>query len=309
MSKQLQAFPLPSKRRESDYPEVSNTALPQSGLYPAVQDTISNGTNFSDWSEEEIRLFLDRRGEDADDCPDFEALVKRAQMCEAITGPAVRPSKLQSGDDEKSSNEADPLEAFMAEINALEASSNDKCPNREARPAKKARTNGNEGLDLDEEDHVADFLEARQQRQGKMTAANITGSKTLPQQEGYDSDEEVYTAAAAAEAAEGGTGRRDVTELPTLQHEAMEYDDFEKDFYEEVPEIAALDAAAVNERRRALGIRLSGYHVPAPINSFGQCGFDETLISTIQRAGYEVPTPIQAQALPVVLSGRDVIVS
>jgi hypothetical protein len=326
MSKQFQAFPLASKRLEldprpeTDYPKVNNAAQLHSAPSPAAQDVLHDGTNFSEWIEEDIRLFLDRRGEDADDCPDFEALVKRAQLCEATTGPAVRPSTIQNrGDEEEIDDEPDPLEAFMAEIDALQASSKDKGPDNEAHPAKKPRKDRHAGgLDLDEDDFVADFLEARQQRQGTRAAAatatpnRIPGVKAPPVEQGYGSDDEVYAAAAAEDAAaEDAAGRRgDLTELPALQHDALNYDDFEKDFYEEVPEIAALDVAAVNERRRTLGIRLSGLpKVPAPINSFEQCGFDKTLLSAIQRAGYAVPTPIQAQALPVVLSGRDVMVS
>ena len=33
------------------------------------------GTDFGGWSEAEVRAFLDARGEDYDDCPDFDALV------------------------------------------------------------------------------------------------------------------------------------------------------------------------------------------------------------------------------------------
>ena len=33
------------------------------------------GTDFAQWSEAEIRAFLDQRGEDYDDCPDLDALV------------------------------------------------------------------------------------------------------------------------------------------------------------------------------------------------------------------------------------------
>ena len=44
------------------------------------------GTDFTSWSEKEIVAFLDRRGEDHDDCLDAFALVARAQECEHNTG-------------------------------------------------------------------------------------------------------------------------------------------------------------------------------------------------------------------------------
>ncbi|CAM9791298.1 unnamed protein product, partial [Ectocarpus fasciculatus] len=47
--------------------------------------------------------------------------------------------------------------------------------------------------------------------------------------------------------------------------------------------------------------------VPAPVQSFKHAGFDDLLLSEVVRQGFEAPTPIQAQALPVVMSGRDMI--
>ena len=44
------------------------------------------GTDFTSWSEKEIIAFLDRRGEDYEDCIDAFALVARAQECEHNTG-------------------------------------------------------------------------------------------------------------------------------------------------------------------------------------------------------------------------------
>lgn len=64
----------------------------------------------------------------------------------------------------------------------------------------------------------------------------------------------------------------------------------------------------MRELRRELDIHVSGFDPPRPIKTFGQAGFDHLLLGAIKRAGYEAPTAIQAQALPAVLSGRDVLV-
>ena len=40
---------------------------------------------------------------------------------------------------------------------------------------------------------------------------------------------------------------------------------------------------------------------PAPIRSFAHAGFDRKLLAEIARQGFEAPTAIQAQALPVIL--------
>lgn len=55
-------------------------------------------------------------------------------------------------------------------------------------------------------------------------------------------------------------------------------------------------------------MHVSGYGPPKPIQTFGQAGFDHLLLGAIKKAGYDKPTAIQAQALPAVLSGRDVLV-
>lgn len=52
---------------------------------------------------------------------------------------------------------------------------------------------------------------------------------------------------------------------------------------------------------------MSGGNVPKPVNTFAQFGFDEALMKRIEKAGYEEPTTIQKQAVPVALSGRDII--
>ena len=41
--------------------------------------------------------------------------------------------------------------------------------------------------------------------------------------------------------------------------------------------------------------------------SFAHLNFPDKIIRLIADQGYEKPTPIQAQALPCVLSGRDVV--
>ncbi|KAL6965649.1 RNA helicase [Sarracenia purpurea var. burkii] len=63
----------------------------------------------------------------------------------------------------------------------------------------------------------------------------------------------------------------------------------------------------VVEYRKNLAIRVSGFDVPRPINTFEDTGFSAELVKTIAKQAYEKPTPIQCQALPIVLSGRDII--
>ena len=50
-----------------------------------------------------------------------------------------------------------------------------------------------------------------------------------------------------------------------------------------------------------------GHGVPKPVTTFAEAGFPEYLLSTIRAQGFPSPTPIQCQAWPMALSGRDVV--
>lgn len=71
--------------------------------------------------------------------------------------------------------------------------------------------------------------------------------------------------------------------------------------------LLGLSDEEVAEYRKTLAIRVSGFDVPKPIKSFEDCGFATMLMGAIAKQSYEKPTTIQCQALPIVLSGRDII--
>lgn len=95
--------------------------------------------------------------------------------------------------------------------------------------------------------------------------------------------------------------------LPPIDHSVIEYKPFRKDFYTLHPEIQALTNAKVQELRRTLGISVSGSSPPSPICSFAHFNLDDKLLKAIIRAEYVSPTPIQSQAVPCALLGRDVL--
>ncbi|XP_045596007.1 ATP-dependent RNA helicase DDX42 isoform X3 [Procambarus clarkii] len=95
--------------------------------------------------------------------------------------------------------------------------------------------------------------------------------------------------------------------LPPIDHSTFEYSDFTKNFYQEHEDIAALGPSQVHELRNKLGIKVTGFDAPKPVTSFGHFGFDEALMKAIRKSDYTQPTPIQSQAVPIALSGRDAI--
>lgn len=194
--------------------------------------------------------------------------------------------------------EVDPLDAFMAGIHE----------EMNAAPPPKEKEKAEKYKDDEEDDPMESFLRAKKDV-GLTLASDALHA-------GYDSDEEVYAAAKAVDAGmiEYDTDdnpvvldKRKIEPIPALDHSSIDYEPFNKDFYEEKDSISGMSEQDVAEYRKSLAIRVSGFDVPRPIKSFGDCGFSLQLMNAIKKQGYEKPTSIQCQALPIVLSGRDII--
>lgn len=101
--------------------------------------------------------------------------------------------------------------------------------------------------------------------------------------------------------------KKEIDPLPTIDHSKIPYEAFEKFFYKEHPEIEKLTQEQGDELRKKLDIKVSGDVPPKPVCSFAHFRFDEQLMKVIRRSEYTQPTPIQAQAIPAILSGRSII--
>jgi ATP-dependent RNA helicase DDX42 len=95
--------------------------------------------------------------------------------------------------------------------------------------------------------------------------------------------------------------------LPPVDHNEIEYIKFEKNFYDEHSDVTKMSHKQVVDLRKTLGIKVTGPSPSRPCVSFGYFGFDEHLLAVIRKSEFTQPTPIQAQAIPCALSGRDVI--
>ncbi|KAF5342497.1 hypothetical protein D9611_001691 [Ephemerocybe angulata] len=82
---------------------------------------------------------------------------------------------------------------------------------------------------------------------------------------------------------------------------------FEKNFYVEDKRVSSRSEKEVEEFRRSKEIRVQGRSVPRPVTSFDEVGFPDYLMTSIRAQGFPAPTPIQCQAWPMALSGRDVV--
>uniref|UniRef100_A0A3B3SG79 Probable ATP-dependent RNA helicase DDX46 n=1 Tax=Paramormyrops kingsleyae TaxID=1676925 RepID=A0A3B3SG79_9TELE len=96
--------------------------------------------------------------------------------------------------------------------------------------------------------------------------------------------------------------------LEPVDHQKIEYEPYRKNFYVEVPDLAKMTQEEVNVYRLELeGITVKGKGCPKPIKTWVQCGISMKILSALKKHSYEKPTPIQAQAIPAIMSGRDLI--
>lgn len=101
--------------------------------------------------------------------------------------------------------------------------------------------------------------------------------------------------------------KRIIDPLPPINHDDILYEPFRKDFYVEHEEISQLNAIQVADLLGTLGITVSGRNPPKPVCSFGHFNLDDKLLKSIIKSEFTTPTPIQSQAVPCALLGRDIL--
>ncbi|RCH93887.1 hypothetical protein CU098_000956, partial [Rhizopus stolonifer] len=193
--------------------------------------------------------------------------------------------------------EDDPLDAFMADMS-------EQAKNTKSEP--KIRRD-----DIEDEDDLESYV--RHMKEKGVTLGN--SNQPMPvYDENANSDDEVYATAAAIDARLENSHedplepvKKEIEPLPRVDHDSIDYLEIEKDFYQEHPDIAALDDMRVQAIRQELGLHVTGHQVPKPCVSFGHFGFDEDLLNAVVKAGYTEPSAIQKQAIPVAMCGRDII--
>ncbi|ROT37345.1 P-loop containing nucleoside triphosphate hydrolase protein [Sodiomyces alkalinus F11] len=102
--------------------------------------------------------------------------------------------------------------------------------------------------------------------------------------------------------------KRKKKDIPSVDYTKIDMPTIRKNFWVEPAELSNLTEAETNELRLELdGIKVSGKDVPKPVQKWAQCGLTRQTLDIVADLGYEKPTPIQMQALPALMSGRDVI--
>jgi ATP-dependent RNA helicase DDX46/PRP5 len=144
----------------------------------------------------------------------------------------------------------------------------------------------------------------------KTANGTLRSKRTVAQPEAMfgDDDIDLNTVTADPDDILAMASKRKKKELPTINHAKVTYQPFRKSFYHEPSELSEMTEEEVADLRLELdGIKIRGIDAPKPVQKWSQCGLGVQSLEVIRKLGYEKPTSIQSQAIPSIMSGRDVI--
>eukprot|EP01084_Bolivina_argentea_P044979 82781_1 len=193
--------------------------------------------------------------------------------------------------------EVDPLDAFMAGVEETRADENKLMGKEKEKPEY--------FNELDSLDPVADYegrfaaRQAEEEEREKAEAKDTSDANLLKQEQEH---QRIPTA------------KKNMEVLLPADHSTIEYEPFRKNLYTPHPEIACMSDADVQTAREEMEITIVNKYaakelenVTAPIEELRQAGYPKEIMEELRVLGLYRPTPIQAQAWPAALSGRDVI--
>ncbi|KAL8761150.1 MAG: hypothetical protein Q9184_002704 [Pyrenodesmia sp. 2 TL-2023] len=165
---------------------------------------------------------------------------------------------------------------------------------------------------VDEEDPLDAFMTGLGDPMKAPSSTNgIRASKSKAQQPEAlfgDDDVDLNTVAVDPDDFLAMASKKKKKDLPTVNHAKLNYRPFRKSFYHEPSELTEMtEEEVVNLRFELDGIKIRGIDAPKPVLKWSQCGLGAQSLEVIQKLGYERPTSIQTQAIPSIMSGRDVI--
>ena len=211
-------------------------------------------------------------------------LQQQQQQQSTASSTSKAPAPAPAEDEEE-----DPLDAFMRKQAQTEAAA--PAPASVRHPAV---------AQCDEaDDHVASFLESSAAAAGRR-GSSVDGDA--------DADETNGSGGVGVGGPRRKLGKQQQMELTeAIDHGAIEYPPFDKELYRPHPTIRMMSEAEIAAYRSELDLTCTGFDVPAPIKLFEHAGLPRELLHCVKRRGFDAPTPIQCQSLPVALSGRDAI--
>ncbi|XP_058057456.1 uncharacterized protein LOC131208658 [Anopheles bellator] len=95
--------------------------------------------------------------------------------------------------------------------------------------------------------------------------------------------------------------------LRTLKWEPEDLTPFEKNFYQPSAGLVGMSEGEIAGYLNKHQITLKGREVPRPSMDFEDGGLPSYIMEELKRQGFSKPTAIQAQGMPIALSGRDMV--
>ncbi|KAL2212437.1 P-loop containing nucleoside triphosphate hydrolase protein [Sarocladium strictum] len=246
--------------------------------------------------------YADQDEDDESDGDNFAETEEEA----AAAARAAHEKRLQA--------EAEQAEGEAMKVDEAEPTAQPQQPEPEA-----PQTNGNappQAMEVDEAEDDVDPLDAfmadlKEPSGPKAQSRPKQETKKLQEPEAYFSDEEYDYDSKAKEgpdALQAIKNKRKKKDIPTVDYSKLDIEPIRKNFWSEPAELAELTEAEVADLRLELdGIKVKGEDVPKPVQKWSQCGLSRQTLDVVRDLGYEKPTPIQMQALPALMSGRDVV--
>lgn len=292
-----------SSKRALDFGDEESTRkklekLPTPPLDDAVAvtaDPLANGDDAADEDEDE-------------DVDMQEGGTEEENLAAARAAAERREERLQNEQlvelDEEQSQEID--------VKAIEV--NDDAPMTEAPQAQAVPETDPVVLEEEEEaDQLDAFMSGLADTSVKRRVTNgLTFSRTKQQEPeaifGDGGDDMTAMEADPEDILSMASKTKKKKDIPAVNHAKMNYEPFRKKFYAEPVDFADYTEEDVSNMRHELdGIKVRGVDVPKPVQKWAQCGLGVQSLDVVQKLGYEAPTSIQAQAIPAIMSGRDVI--
>ncbi|VDP89525.1 unnamed protein product [Echinostoma caproni] len=194
---------------------------------------------------------------------------------------------------EKTEDDVDPLDAYMQSLNEEMRQDVDQSnePSSEVKTEEPEDTEPNSTADR----KPPIVKKKKEIGKGELMESNI--------------DEMEYSSEEEEETIEDALAQLQKKEkLLPVDHSKIAYEPFRKNFYIEVPELVKMSKEDVKAYRASLeNIRVRGKDCPKPLKTWVQAGISSRLLTCLKRNKFDKPTPIQCQALPVIMSGRDMI--
>ncbi|RDD47700.1 putative ATP-dependent RNA helicase DDX46, partial [Trichoplax sp. H2] len=207
-----------------------------------------------------------------------------------INDEAKDDQALNSKDDE---DDIDPLDAFMESINSEAKSVQAKDQARIADSASDKRNQKLKEIASGKRFITVTGVAKKKTAKGELMSNDQDAME-------YSSEEDDQTLEDLME-----KKKKDVN---IVDHSKIYYAPFKRNFYVEVPELAKMTSEEADDVRLQLeNIKVRGKGCPTPVKNWAQCGLSVKLLDSLKRVKYEKPTPVQAQAIPSIMSGRDVI--